>query len=306
MTTPDTDLLGKRALVISAWTAILIVSDLPDILYKSTLGQVPGWLSPVKLGFLVLFVATCVLWARIRSLWEYALVLLVLFSFLRLTSRIRDTAWYESHFAGAHPSFTSGYMGVYLLDTIVALAVIATLWSCKRRRSDFFLVRGRVDAPIEPVRWLGIRQGKSWKTFGWIFAGAAGVGVLFPTLFSIRPSTDMIVGAAPLLPSVLLFAAINAFNEEAYFRVSLLGTLHGVIGRTHTQLINVAFFGLAHYLHGTPPGIIGFLMTGFLAWLLGKSMLETRGFLWAWFIHFVPDVMIFITYAVLWVGAGSH
>ncbi len=43
-------------------------------------------------------------------------------------------------------------------------------------------------------------------------------------------------------------------------------------------------------------------MTGFLAWILGKSMLETRGLLWPWFIHFVPDVVIFASYAVLWTG----
>jgi hypothetical protein len=42
-------------------------------------------------------------------------------------------------------------------------------------------------------------------------------------------------------------------------------------------------------------------MTGFLAFLLGKSMLETRGLAWPWFIHFVPDVVIFASYAVLWV-----
>jgi len=26
---------------------------------------------------------------------------------------------------------------------------------------------------------------------------------------------------------------------------------------------------------------------------LGKAMLETRGFTWAWFIHFIQDVLIF-------------
>jgi hypothetical protein len=41
-------------------------------------------------------------------------------------------------------------------------------------------------------------------------------------------------------------------------------------------------------------------MTGFLAWLLGKSVLETKGLLWAWFIHFLPDVVIFYSYAIAW------
>ena len=28
-------------------------------------------------------------------------------------------------------------------------------------------------------------------------------------------------------------------------------------------------------------------------WLMGKSMLETRGFFWAWFIHFWMDIAVF-------------
>ena len=31
----------------------------------------------------------------------------------------------------------------------------------------------------------------------------------------------------------------------------------------------------------------------FLGWILARSMLEIRGLAWAWFIHFVQDVLIF-------------
>jgi hypothetical protein len=33
-------------------------------------------------------------------------------------------------------------------------------------------------------------------------------------------------------------------------------------------------------------------------WLSGKAMLETRGFFWAWFIHFWMDVVIFFFMAL--------
>jgi hypothetical protein len=39
-------------------------------------------------------------------------------------------------------------------------------------------------------------------------------------------------------------------------------------------------------------------MAGFLGWFLGKSMLETRGLFWAWFIHFWQDVLIFAFLAI--------
>jgi len=163
------------------------------------------------------------------------------------------------------------------------------------------LVKGELGAPIEPVRWLGIRKGESWRQFGWIFAFVAGLCVSIPVLLSLHPSPGALSRAAPLLPAVFLFAAVNAFNEEVYFRSSFLTTLKDILGKNQTLMISSVFFGMAHYLYGSPPGVIGFLMTGFLAWLLGKSMLETRGFFWPWLIHFVPDVAVFASYAISWV-----
>jgi hypothetical protein len=31
-----------------------------------------------------------------------------------------------------------------------------------------------------------------------------------------------------------------------------------------------------------------------MGWVLAKAMLETRGFFWSWWIHFLQDVVIFI------------
>jgi hypothetical protein len=50
-------------------------------------------------------------------------------------------------------------------------------------------------------------------------------------------------------------------------------------------------FGLPHYF-GTPSGVIGVLMAGFLGWLLAMSLVETQGIFLAWAIHFVQDVVI--------------
>ena len=35
-----------------------------------------------------------------------------------------------------------------------------------------------------------------------------------------------------------------------------------------------------------------------LGWLLARSMVETRGLFWAWFIHFCQDVIIFSFLAI--------
>jgi membrane protease YdiL (CAAX protease family) len=301
----DKDILNpnlsqKRQLIFSAWLSILLVSDLPDIISHAIFGQVPAWLFGAKTSFLVLFSGLCLLWKHLRPLRPYAFVMVVFYAALLVSEWIGTSAWWVGLADGTQSSFTLAYLKLYIRDTGVAVAVIATLWIVKRRRSEFFLVRGHLTAPIEPIRWLGIREGESWRTFGWIFAFVAALCVAVPTLLTVSPSSTVLLRAVPLIPACFLFAGINAFNEEVYYRTSLLATLPQVIGRTHAMLMNVVFFGLAHYLYGSPPGVIGFLMTGFLAWLLGKSILETKGLFWAWFIHFLPDVVIFFSYALAW------
>lgn len=292
-----------RGLVLSAWAVMLLVSDLPDILWSSWAGGVPHWLVWGKLVVVGAFVVLCLVWRRVRPLWQYGLVLLIFQLALRGQSWVQATARWRGLFTGPQTTFTLKYAGIYLTDLGVALAVMATLWLVKRHRAEFFLGKGDLDAPIEPVRWLGIGRGGSWWTFGIIFAVAAGVAVFFPTVLAVGFSPALLLRAVPLLPAGVLFAAVNAFTEEIYFRASFLATLPVVIGRGHAMLISLVFFGLAHFLYGSPPGLLGAAMTGFLGFLLGKAMLETRGLTWPWIIHFVPDVVVYASYAILWVSA---
>jgi membrane protease YdiL (CAAX protease family) len=278
---------------------MLMVSDLPDILITRLGGSIPSWMFWAKTGVLTVLLGVTLIWRALRPLWQYCLVLLALFTALGLTSLVRATDWFQGSFNYPGVPFFTGYAALMVLDILVALAVIAVLWLMKRDRKSFFLVKGQRDAPIEPVRWLGIKVGESWRVFGWIFAGVAGLAVFIPTIVGISPSGETWMRALPLVPFAVLFPAVNAFTEEAYFRCSLLSTLHEVVGTSHSLLITAVFFGLSHWLYGSPPGIVGFLMTGFLAWLLGKSMLETKGMQWPWIIHFAPDVVIFFSYALL-------
>ena len=78
---------------------------------------------------------------------------------------------------------------------------------------------------------------------------------------------------------------------------TLLAGLENATGARQAVLIAAAFFGLGHYF-GVPYGIIGVGMASFLGWMMGKAMIETRGFFWAWFIHFLQDVMIFSFMAI--------
>lgn len=288
-------------LIAFAWAGMLMASSLPDIFWTTVTGQVPPWLDWAKLISITAFLGLALVWKKLRPLWQYACILLVFYLTYVVTQWIGNSLWWQSRFGGEAVSFTLGYLGIFILDSVIAISILVALWFMKRNRKSFFITRGELNAPIRPVRWLGIREGESWRTFGWIFAVVASLLVAIPTLLVMRPSTGTLIHALPLLPAALLFAAINAFNEEVYFRASLLSTLPDVIGRSQAMLITVTLFGLAHYLYGSPPGVIGFLMTGFLAFLLGKSMLETRGLAWPWFIHFLPDAVVFSSYAIAFV-----
>ena len=293
--------VARHSLPITAWVVMLIVSDLPDILITWLGGPVPSWMFWAKAAFLAVFFGLTRMSKAIRPLWQYALVLFTLFLALGLTSLLRGTAWFQGHFNYRGVSYFTGFAAVMVLDILVALAVIAVLWRMKRDRRAFFLAKGRMDAPVEPIRWLGIKAGGSWKSLTWIFAGIAALAVAVPTLLAIAPSGATWLRALPLFPAAVLFSAVNAFTEEAYFRCSLLSTLCAAIGRTQTLLLILVFFGLSHWLYGSPSGIVGFAMTGFLSWIMARSMLETKGMLAPWIIHFAPDVVVFMSYALLFV-----
>ena len=87
------------------------------------------------------------------------------------------------------------------------------------------------------------------------------------------------------------FSMANAFSEEAIFRLGIVSPLFGLLSVPVILLISGAFFGIPHYF-GTPSGIIGVLMAGFLGWLLAMALVETQGIFLAWAIHFVQDVVI--------------
>jgi membrane protease YdiL (CAAX protease family) len=104
-----------------------------------------------------------------------------------------------------------------------------------------------------------------------------------------------------VLPAVLLFAAINAFNEKALFRAAPRAALEGALGRREATLLAVALFAIPHYF-GVPYGLVGVVMAAVLGWWLLKCLVLTRGLLWPWSIHVVQDITIF---GVLLAGAGD-
>lgn len=283
---------------------MLVVSILPNALLHELTGGSPAWLGWAKIGLLTGLAVTMLFWQALRPLRNFILLLLAIFVSEMVVGLLTGSALWQGWFGGASAPFTSSMLGIQLGRLMVSLLMIGVLLLLGYRRTDFFLVRGKLDAPITPVRWLGFSQPEPWTKFGGQFALYISLGTLLFLILGGRPSPAALLGALPMIPAVLLFAVLNAFNEEMTYRASLLAGLEHIINPQQALWLTAAFFGIGHYF-GVPYGVIGVVMATFLGWMMGKAMLETRGFFWAWFIHFLQDVLIFSFMAIGSISAGG-
>ena len=288
---------------IAAWLIMLAVSLLPNIIGLEVFGQALPWLW-IKSGLLVALLAAGFVLPWLKPLRPFVFILLLILAANYLfTSLMGRAAWWPARLSADAP-FAGQMLGIQLQRLAVTLVVLAALLLMGYRRRQFFLVRGQLDAPIAPVRWLGYSKPEPWTRFGVQWAIFITLGTLVFLILGGRPSPASFLAVLPLLPMVLLLATMNAFSEELTYRASLLGVLDGVIQPRQALFLTAVFFGLSHY-YGVPYGIIGVVMSTFLGWMLGKAMLETRGFFWGWFIHFWQDVAIFSFMAIGAVTAGG-
>ena len=135
------------------------------------------------------------------------------------------------------------------------------------------------------------------KRVSWVWIGAVGT-VLFAgplavqLAVTVHPDFDTAGRALAAIPAAVAFGAFNAAQEEFRFRAGFLATLVPAVGAWQAVLMTSALFGFAHWF-GHPSGPVGVGLTLLAGFVLAKSMLDTRGSGWAWFLHAVQDVLIF-------------
>jgi membrane protease YdiL (CAAX protease family) len=117
--------------------------------------------------------------------------------------------------------------------------------------------------------------------------------LLPPYLFwTLDPRVDYVHRLLLALPWAVATSALNAANEEFQFRSVLLARLTSFVSVREAFLVIATLFGISHYF-GQPSGWGGVLLASFAGWIWAKSMVETRGFACAFFMHFVLDMVIF-------------
>ena len=289
--TPETAPSHTRNLTITAWAATIIASILPEIIFNQT-GSIPAWLFWVKLGLFGGLLVLSLLWRKLLPLRSFFAVWLVLIGGTQLAGSINFNLPALQKWLGGG-SFVQTLQPLQLSKLAVTAAVLATLMLFGKTRKQVFLTPGKLGAPIQPVKWLGFPNADSWWRFGGQYGFYIPLGMALVAWLMSRPSSQAMEKVLPLLPAILLFAALNAFNEEVALRASLLAALEPVTGSLPAWWMSALYFGIAHF-YGVPYGWLGIALATFNGWLLGKAMLETRGLAWAWWMHFLQDVAIFV------------
>lgn len=179
----------------------------------------------------------------------------------------------------------------------IAMLALFILYFINAGNLASFLALGNIGAPAKAVSWLGISQGESWLGLGANLTFFITLATCAFIYLRFRKSGGGLRKLLPFLPWVLLFSVSNSFSEEVIYRLGVVVPLVGAIDTSYILLISAIAFGAPH-LRGMPNGIAGALMAGLLGWLLAKSVVETNGIFWAWFIHFLQDVVIFSAFVL--------
>lgn len=282
---------SNRDLTILAWVVTLLISTLPEIIWIELSGSSPAWLTYAKMSLLLALTLMTLVWRPIRPLRNFFLVMFAFFGLMELRLRLNFT-WPALQALFGSTVFDERMQAEQTGKLVVALLMIGVLLVLGFKRRDFFLARGNLRAPIEPVRWLGFPKPDPWPVFGLQWGLYIAVALAVMQFFVLRPSSGLMLSVVPLLPSILFYAALNAFNEEITYRAPMLATLESIGGSKQALWLAAYFFGIAHYF-GTPGGLFGGMASIFMGWILGKGMVETRGLFWTWWIHFLSDIAIF-------------
>lgn len=284
-----------------AWVGTLLASYLTNILWKELFSgdMVTGFY--IRIGFALVLLLLSHVWPASRPLRGYWWIILVLAAGDVASAYLLQAPAWNSFWSSGTSWFVTS-LGGQLPRLFLTLFAWLALVLMGLKPKDYYLATGRLDAPNEPARWLGEKKSRPWTEYGRQWTVTLFIVTLVVLGWGIRPSLHSLGQIIPLLPAVLLFAALNAFNENFAYRAALLPHLVPICGKGQPLLLTALFFGLGHF-YGIPPGI-GAILPTFLGWVCAKAMLETKGFFWSWMIQFPLDVLIMAVFAARFVSGS--
>jgi len=291
---------SSHNLTVLAWILILIGWEAPAIFYHffvpvgASESYIPSWMNFAQLVFYAGFWIVAQFYSPMKPLRGFTLALFA----LKLGSgfiqpAIRHSSIYASWLSEA--SWGMQQLGIYGLKLISVMLMVLTLIGSGIGRRDLFVTRGEPSAIAKSTPFLpGLKEPQPWTKVARNFVPYYIVVLIVILGFQIRPDIGQITRALVFLPAIILASAINAFAEEFEARSMLLSRLMPAIGAGQAVLMTSVFFGLWHYgPTNNPSGTIGAIIATYLGWVAAKSMIETRGMVWGFMLHFLGDFVIF-------------
>jgi membrane protease YdiL (CAAX protease family) len=279
-----------------AWAIVLLLT-VPEIILRAFMRVDTSWMLLARIGLLAGSFALTFVLPLVRPLRGMLIVFLVIYvveAWLFLTA-IPESQIYRD-VVGDDPNLA--FFGERLMRIGAVLVMLVVLLLMGLRRRDLYLAVGDLKATAEPTRLKIPHKPQPWTTFGRNYALISVGLLLFFLIPAVKPSlANFSVG---LLFFAVVCAAMNSFAEEFLYRSALIPQVLPLFGKGATLMLVPAWFGLAHYF-GVPNGMTGVLLAGIGGWFFAKSMIETRGIAWAWFLHFLAD---FTVYLLLLLGGG--
>jgi membrane protease YdiL (CAAX protease family) len=291
---PPRPVLATRSLLYLSW-AIVLLFTVPEIILRGFMSLDTSWMLPARITLLAASVGLTFAWSVVRPLRGMLTVFLVIYAVEAgfFLTAVPGTRTYQDVFGG---DANLAFLGERLMRIGAVLVMLVVLLRMGLRRHDFYLAVGDVRATAEPMRIPS--KPEPWTKFGRNYA-IISVGLLLAFLIpALQPSL------AELSIGLVVFAAVcagmNAFAEEFLYRAALIPQVLPLFGKSATLLLLPVWFGLAHWF-GVPSGLTGVILAAIGGWFFTRSMIETRGIAWAWFLHFLAD---FTVYLVLLLAGG--
>lgn len=277
----------KRCRAIG-WALVAVVA-LPTAVASTALGKAPSsgygqTASLLTLGACVAMAGRSQALSKLRS---FAVVWIAYF--------VADVAMHRALIAAGFIEWTERtpkYQWVAIVSTLIllpTLAMVITARAMAFSRSGLRLVVGDVRA-AGSIPW-------SSRHLPWMAIGPASIAVVIAsgTIVAVTtsPAQADLEEVLAWLPVGIVFAAVNAFQEELRFRLVPLATLVPAVGADSALWMTSAIFGLAHWSGANPSGPVGFAFAALGGAWLAKSILDTDGVAWSWLIHATSNMALF-------------
>lgn len=284
---------SSSLVLVVAWIAILFGSAASHVVWVEWLGYKdnPLWDYIARFVILVLLLALSWLWPKLRPLRGFLLAILA----FNLAIDIQVSAVKLPQIAALPPvlyALTDALLSVVLAVALMALTLIHSGLS----RRDLFLTKGNMRAQSSiPIPFFSSRR---WTLVGPLAFVILAIPLVVELILEIHPNFALAHNILSALPTIIVFGIINAAQEEFTYRVVYLARLAPVVGAGWALLITSVNFGINHWVGGHPNGLAGVVTVAVAGYILGRSMLDTRGIAWAWIIHTAADIIVAVLLAM--------